>query len=147
MSFSSWARSSPYAGLSAPKSRWGASKTLATAAAAAYGAVAIARPGGLHLVPPCPFRTLTGLDCPLCGATRGTRALVLDRDLAAAIDLNALYVLALPVAAAVLAVRLWNGRLPPWMGRRWTTLAIGALAVAFMVLRNLPIAPFDYLGT
>ena len=120
---------------------------MATAGVAAYGAIAISHPGGIDLVPPCPFRSLTGLDCPLCGATRATLALVVRQDLPAALDFNALYVLALPVVAFALAARWWNGRPPAWLTRRWTPLAIAALALAFTVVRNLPIAPFRYLGT
>jgi len=31
---------------------------------------ALATRNGVEFMPPCPFRTLTGLPCPLCGATR-----------------------------------------------------------------------------
>ena len=130
--------------MSAPKTIGAAA---VTAGVVAYGAIAISHPGGIDLVPPCPFRSLTGLDCPLCGATRATLALVLRQDVAAALDLNALYVLALPVVAFAIAARWWNGRPPTWLTRRWTPLAIAAVAVAFTVVRNLPVAPFRYLGT
>src|SRR5687768_7269726 len=123
------------------------SRLAAVGAAGTYAAVAVARPWGLHLVPPCPLRTITGLDCPLCGATRATRALVLHGDLAAAIDLNALYVLALPLVALA-AVAWWWGRPPPrWLAHRRAPTVIAAVAVAFAVVRNLPVAPFRYLGT
>jgi len=43
--------------------------------------------GEASLVPPCPLRALTGLECPLCGATRMTYEL-LHGDPAAAFALN-----------------------------------------------------------
>jgi len=92
----------------------------------------------------CPLRATTGLDCPLCGATRATFAL-LRGDVARALDLNALYVLALPFLAVVAIVWFRAGRTPALLGRsgvRWVALG---LAVAFTVARNLP--PFTVLGS
>ena len=117
--------------------------------AAAGGCVALAVVGlvdpSRHTVtPPCPLKALTGLDCPLCGATRATHAL-LHGQLARALDLNALYVVSLPIAAVAVLLWLRTGRLPRPLrhpAAAWTILAIGAL---FAVVRNLP--PFTTLGT
>ena len=99
-------------------------------------------PAGL----PCPLKTFTGLDCPLCGATRATFAL-LRGDLGTALDFNALYVLLVPLAVALAALWIARRRTPAVL--RWQRFPAAALAVAvaYMVVRNLPFAPFDYLGT
>jgi hypothetical protein len=117
----------------------------ATVVLAAVGAIGLFRPGGVDLVPPCPLHALTGLDCPLCGATRATRALLLHGDIRHALDLNALYVVALPVIALVLVLWLLRGRVPSLLGNRRATAILGMTAVLFGVARNLPFAPFRYL--
>ena len=109
----------------------------AAAGCAALAVVSVVDPSDRTLAPPCPLRALTGLDCPLCGATRATHALVRG-DVATALDFNALYVLALPLV--VLAVGWWlvRGRSPSVLhaaAARWGLLGV---AVAFMVARNLP---------
>ncbi len=99
--------------------------------------------------PRCPFRAATGLDCPGCGGTRALTAL-LRGDLLTAVSHNLLTVLLLP-----LLVWGWFGWLRHRAGRRaarpdlptpvaWT-LAIGI--PVFMLVRNLPWAPFSWLGS
>lgn len=58
--------------------------------------------GEASLVPPCPLQALTGLECPLCGATRMTYEL-LHGDPAAAFALNPVLLTALPL------ILLWAG--------------------------------------
>lgn len=99
---------------------------------------------GRDVLPPCVFRSLTGLDCPFCGGTRATRAL-LTGDLGGAFDHNAL----VPLAALLLiGVGIW------WLVARSTKVDFapvrrvfaakafwfGLLAVllVFWVVRNLP---------
>ncbi len=64
---------------------------------------------------PCPWRTLTGLDCPFCGATRAAASLA-HGDVIGALDHNALFVLViLPLAVVawgVWAARSWRGQPP-----------------------------------
>ncbi|MBP0454338.1 DUF2752 domain-containing protein [Kitasatospora sp. RG8] len=90
-------------------------------------------------LPFCPWRRITGLDCPGCGGTRMTYDL-LHGDLAAAWHDNAALLLSLPLVALLyltwlrhgLAGRSWR---PP-LERRGTAVLLG-VAVAWTVLRNL----------
>lgn len=121
------------------------------AGAAAAGCVALAvvglvDPSRHALAPPCPLRTFTGFDCPLCGGTRATHAL-LQRDLASAFDFNALLVIALPIVALAAASWLRWGGLPSWMTRAPARWAVLAAAGAFMVVRNLPWSPLVVLAS
>lgn len=101
---------------------------------------------------PCILRATTGLDCPACGTTRMMAAL-LRGDVGAALHFNAPVL----VGSVVLAylwlswvlerfglVRLWRPRLPARV-QRLVYPAIVVLAITFMVVRNLPFAPFSAL--
>jgi hypothetical protein len=85
----------------------------------------------------CPWRTLTGLDCPFCGSTRAAGALARG-EVVPALDHNALFVLVI-LPLAVVAWVLWVRR--AWRGERFpdvpTRLVVGLMAVtgAWWVLR------------
>jgi hypothetical protein len=59
------------------------------------------QPGRTGIFPACPFRMLTGLNCPGCGTTRGLHQL-LHGNFVAAFELNPLMVLILPLLGYVL---------------------------------------------
>jgi hypothetical protein len=118
----------------------------AAAGCAALAVVGLVDPSRHTLTPPCPLRALTGLDCPLCGATRATHALVHGR-VVEALDFNALYVVALPIVGLLMLLWLVRGRLPERVRSGAFVWSVVAVATAFAVLRNLPIEPFSVLGT
>ncbi|MGQ9495106.1 MAG: DUF2752 domain-containing protein [Thermoanaerobaculaceae bacterium] len=75
-------------------------------------------PQWAQLLPPCPFRELTGLPCPTCGTTRAALALG-QGNLGQAISINPLAVATLLGAAGFsgwLAFRCAMGRpVPLWL--------------------------------
>jgi hypothetical protein len=84
--------------------------------------------------PVCPFRLLTGLNCPGCGALRMIHD-VLHGDLAAAITDNIVLLLGVPLLAGWILARRRDRRSP-------LTLPAGAAVIitliAWTVVRNLP---------
>jgi hypothetical protein len=95
-------------------------------------------PTRVPLFPQCMFHQVTGLDCPGCGAQRALHQL-LHGNVIAALRLNAMFVLSLPLAA-------WYGprlisrsfkRLPSGSPPRWLWFYIAAW-ILFGVVRNLP---------
>jgi hypothetical protein len=96
--------------------------------------------------PSCPFRALLGIDCPGCGSLRALHDLT-HGNVLGALDHNALLFLVLPLLL-VEAFR-WVAGLPslPWLARRHTPLLVLAVVVAWTVVRNLPVFPFDVLGS
>lgn len=105
---------------------------------------------GIHSISPgCLFHRLTGWDCPGCGATRSTFAL-LKGDFLAAWKLNPMYCLLLLVGVlAIFAMLHARSRGQSVVGLRvgtrtmWTFLG---LLVAFGIFRNIPVWPFSLLA-
>ena len=95
-------------------------------------------------VPICWSSGVFGIDCPLCGGLRCVNSLVRG-DLLAAADHNVLLAVALPAIAVIWVV--WMVRAV--QGRRlrlpspptWAWGALGVVALAFTVVRNLDLGP------
>lgn len=95
-------------------------------------------PSGSSAFPPCPFHWLTGLHCPGCGSLRAAHSLLHGR-VVEAFRMNPLFVLSIPVIAALVVKR-------PWGYKVWVPWAIGCALVTYGVLRNVPIWPFLLLA-
>jgi hypothetical protein len=132
----------PRAGLLRRAAAHPAAGPLGALAAAAAGAAYLYRTDpheSGHLLPRCPFNWLTGLLCPVCGATRMAYDL-LHADPVRAFHDNALLLVSTPFLLAVagrwavagLRGRRWRPVLGPRAGA-----AVGAVLVAWAVARNL----------
>lgn len=102
----------------------------------AWAGVALVRPGDSGPAF-CPWKVITGLDCPFCGSTRSAAALA-HGDLTLALDHNAFFVLVvLPLAGLawlVWVLRAAQGRATPTLSSR-VLLTLVALTAAWWVLR------------
>lgn len=90
---------------------------------------------------PCVFRTVTGIDCPGCGATRMVLAL-LRLDFAQAIAYNPMLFFAVVILAPVWAVSVIGYlRTGKWRYARWqNAIFVGLVIVVFgaWLIRTLP---------
>jgi uncharacterized protein DUF2752 len=86
------------------------------------------------IFPICPFRLLTGLNCPGCGALRTIHD-VLHGDLAAAINDNVLLLVGVPLLAGWILLRRRSGRSPLTLP---AAAAVLITLLAWTVVRNLP---------
>ena len=111
----------------------------AVAVGAAWLLFFLIDPAAQLLLPPCPFHSFTGLNCPGCGATRALHSMA-NGNLVAALKLNALVVLGLPLGCLI-AIRRKRHDLPVWCLR---TLSIGIVLFGFA--RNIPLFPFILLA-
>lgn len=112
--------------------------------AGALSALYLVDPSERTVFFPCPFRLLTGLDCPLCGGLRMVHS-ALHTDFAAAADFNLFALVTIPVL--VMGWLLWRVRRrsgnagPP----RWLPVTMAVLLLTWTVVRNLPVEPFTIL--
>lgn len=99
------------------------------------------RQAGPAQMPGCIFRRLTDLECPGCGMTRATHALLHGR-IADAFQFNPVGMVLLPIALAALSLELigWvRGKPLPFQLRpgRWGATIVAVLAIGWFVLRNV----------
>lgn len=129
-----------------PKTRWQRIRGLVAIMAATFAGVLLLRQVDPHepgVYPVCPTKLWTGLDCPGCGGLRATNELA-HGDVAAAVDDNALVVLAIPLVAWLFGRAFyfaWTGRTPdpmPAKRARWVTIALIVVLTLFTVVRNIP---------
>jgi len=99
-------------------------------------------------LPVCPTKALLGIDCPGCGCARMLYSLM-HGNLAAAARFNALALAALVLLVwAYLAWtygRVTGRRIRSWQHHRWSAAVTLSLVVAWFVVRNIPVAPFNGL--
>lgn len=84
--------------------------------------------------PQCPFRLLTGWNCPACGGLRMTHDL-LHGHLTAAVDDNVFALVVFPLLMGWILARRSTGR--SWMPIA-TTVTVVVAATVWTVVRNLP---------
>jgi hypothetical protein len=103
-------------------------------------------PTKVSFFPPCMFHEMTGLDCPGCGAQRALHQL-LHGNLLAALHLNAMFVVSLPLVAWFgprFVLRTLKGQ-PVTLNSRWLWFYVAAW-IAFGVLRNVPLPVFAWFA-
>jgi len=92
----------------------------------------------------CPLFAMTGLYCPGCGGTRAVYDLA-HGDILGALAMNPLFTLAVPVLGVLWVrwvMRLRGVVLRDWPFPTWAGIALPAVIVAFLILRNVgPLAP------
>lgn len=86
------------------------------------------------LFPACPFKAMTGLNCPACGGLRMVHD-VLHGDFAAAVVDNVFVLVGLPLLLAWIVLRRRQDR--PWATTS-TLVVILVAAITWTVVRNLP---------
>jgi hypothetical protein len=97
--------------------------------------VGLVDPHNPHSIfPVCPFRLLTGWNCPVCGGLRMMHDL-LHGDLAAAVVDNVFLLVGIPLLAGWVLLRRARGEPALPMP---AVVAIAVAAIAWTVLRNLP---------
>ncbi len=130
---------------------WLAPVGVGTLGLVALGALAVLDPEQrAEFAPRCPFRLLTGFDCPGCGGTRAVHALI-QGDLPLALDHNAFAVL-ITLPLLTVAWSMWLAARAGWRERGPTltpgwTYTLATVITTFWIVRNLPFEPFSRLAS
>ena len=115
-----------------------ASLAVLALAGAAY---ALRETGGKGWMPGCFFHKVTGFDCPGCGMTRATYALLHGR-VAEAFAFNPVGMILLPLALIALGIEVlgWvRGKPMPFrlLPGRWGATVVAVVVIVFWIVRNL----------
>ena len=97
-------------------------------------------PTAYGFYPQCPFRLLTGLQCPGCGTTRALHHLLHGR-FEEAFRLNPMIFVLIAVALFALPSVL-RGRHPGFLMKPWFAWAAFAVLTSYWIVRNTPLYPF-----
>ncbi|WP_411827973.1 DUF2752 domain-containing protein [Luteolibacter sp. AS25] len=106
-----------------------------------FAAYMLRETGGAGWMPGCYFRKFTGLECPGCGMTRGTYAMLHGRFLDGFL-FNPVGMILLPLAMIALGIELlgWvRGKPLPFRiaPGRWGASIVAVIMVAWWILRNI----------
>jgi hypothetical protein len=127
-------------GIGRPADRWYRRHPFTVLAGGALAAGALGYIGLVDphkpdsIFPVCPFRLLTGLNCPGCGGLRMVHD-VLHGDLVAAINDNVWLLIGVPLLAGWMLLRRRRGKLPLTLP---AAAAVMITLLAWTVVRNLP---------
>jgi hypothetical protein len=125
---------------------WG----LAGLAVVGCAFVGLVDPGKAWFYPQCPFKAMTGFDCPGCGVTRALHSTVTGNPLRA-LDHNALLTVAFVLGVVGFGwskVRRWTGKAPiKWRLTTTGAVGLGVFVCLFWVTRNMPWEPMSWLGS
>ncbi|OBG78179.1 hypothetical protein A9X05_23230 [Mycobacterium sp. E3298] len=129
----------PHSAGQAVERRHGPGRYVAAGTAAvlggALGYVGLVDPHNTNsLYPQCPFKWLTGWNCPFCGGLRMTHDL-LHGHLAAAVNDNVFLLVGIPMLAGWLLVRRGRGK-AALSTAAWLTMVLAV--IAWTMVRNLP---------
>ena len=124
--------------------------SLLFTAAGAMLACAILFPSEfLRAAPDCPIHRWTSFYCASCGTTRAIVAL-LGGDWMSALRYNVLFMsllaLSIPAFCISCARSLREGRLSLLLPPRQFAIPVLCVAILFMIVRNLPFAPWNQLA-
>ena len=97
-------------------------------------------PTAYAFYPQCPFRMMTGLECPGCGTTRALHHLLHGR-VEEAFHLNPMLFLLLAVALCALPSVL-RGRSPAFLMKPWFAWTAFVVVTSYWIVRNTPLYPF-----
>lgn len=97
-------------------------------------------PAASRFYPRCVFRTLTGLLCPGCGATRAMHHLLHGR-VEEAFRLNPMLFVMFAVALCAVP-SLLRGRRPRFLEQPWFAWSALFVLIGYWIFRNTPLYPF-----
>lgn len=101
------------------------------------------------IYPTCPLNQYTGLYCPGCGTQRAAHE-ILHGNITQAFSLNALFTLSVPFAIYYTFIEFFNKlartNVKNISLNTRNIIIFLIIAVVFMLLRNINIAPFDWLA-